>query len=176
MQKKNTSGDLISTLWLGLLLLLVQPACDQRSGENAQYKPLTDFIIRDIGDTGRNNKKLIIVIAFSDFSCHLCYEDFLLFTKMINTKEVAQSESSIRVYVRQEGKEISSMENALGEWAETISIGYPTRVLPDSLLANVIFSNGKVFVFDDKWEIVKQDSFPFGGKRAYELVKTLTSK
>ena len=160
---------------LALVLALSQFACGREPPGDHQFASIAKLAEQDMTDIGVSEKALIVVISFSDFSCALCYEDFLLFVRMLEGQRIGNVRHRARVYVRQDGSDLASMQHHVHEWANNIGISVPAKLVPDSLLQGPFHSKGRVVLFNERWEVVKHDSFPLGGNRARALVESLIS-
>jgi len=113
--------------------------------------------------SNNSGRFLILFINFHDFSCHICLEDFLNFSRFVNLNK--RQNLQIICFFRRDHREVKTQEKVMRRWMELNELDFPI-VIDSSLIfekngitkTSALFIDELLGIYDDIGE------FPLGDK------------
>ncbi len=153
-------------------LLLHGP--DLRAAHNSFLPPLA-YVRHHLSGAapGSGRPAMMFFLRFQDFTCPLCFEDFLGLVDSLGLRGVPRLEGRVWALMRAGGAERLEGNGRLERWAEETGLSFPVVTVPDSVFDAAGVRKSMVAVLNDAGRPVFQGEFPLGAERHREALRLL---
>jgi uncharacterized membrane protein (UPF0136 family) len=117
--------------------------------------------------------RMLMLLDFPDFSCHLCFEDFLNLSDSLNALPILAREVRVVALLRQEGSQHLVGGNRLQRWSQETGLSYPVFFVPDSLLPRPTYHKSMVVIFNGQKQILFRADVPMGHEAIEQAMRLL---
>ena len=118
-------------------------------------------------------RAMVFLIDFADFTCPLCFEDFLALVDSLRGPAPSGTRWRALALMKEGGAERLSGGNRLQRWASDTGIPFPLLLVPDSVFAAAGFRKSMVAVLDESGQTVLHAELPMGPGRRAEALRVL---
>jgi len=122
---------------------------------------------------GHHGAYLLFLLKFYDFTCAICYDDFIALSDSI-ARNYSQFEGHVAALIEQGGIVDSVDLRKLSLWREANGIVYPIHVVPAGILEKFAVPRSTVAVFNSNGDLLYFHEIPIGIKDRERVLSLLT--
>jgi hypothetical protein len=121
-----------------------------------------------------NQRSVVFLLNLQDFSCPICFDDFLALVDSLNQRDTTGSRIRSFAVFSREGSEPLLDRGQMETWLIETGIRCRYSIVPDSLLRSTGFRKSMMVVVDHNGTINKVAEFPMGERNRRSTLALLT--
>ncbi len=125
------------------------------------------------GRPGAGKPAMMFLLRFEDFTCPLCFQDFLDLADSLASRRTPALEGRVWALMRAGGAERLEGNGRLARWAEETGLSFPIMTVPDSIFDAAGVRKSMVAVLTDAERPLFRGEFPMGAERRLEALRLL---
>lgn len=120
-------------------------------------------------------RRLFFLINFQDFTCPLCFEDFLSLADSLRVRPSDSWQERTFALLQESGSERLVSTNMLQTWSRETGLPFSFIVAPDSLFVHAHFRKSMIVLTDESNILLMAAEFPMGAARRARALRLLTA-
>ncbi len=117
------------------------------------------------GMSNHSDRMLLFLLNFQDFTCPLCFQDFVSLADSLKGLEREGSPLRAVALMQEGGAERLLQDNRLDRWIAETGVPFPLLIVPDSIFAKVRFHKSTVAIIDGRNAPLFVAEFPMGPRK-----------